>query len=71
MMFNYDAESNAASILRAMYREVVPAPRGSVAEDVRRMVAGSVAVGGGISISNLHLVCCNPGPQVRCPSDHA
>nr|CAD7441642.1 unnamed protein product [Timema bartmani] len=25
MMFNYDAESNAASILRAMYRETVPA----------------------------------------------
>jgi hypothetical protein len=25
MMFNYDAESNATSILRAMYRETVPA----------------------------------------------
>ena len=25
MMFNYDAESNAISILRAMYRETVPA----------------------------------------------
>lgn len=25
MMFNYDAESNAAAILRAMYRETVPA----------------------------------------------
>ncbi|XP_012231362.1 serine/threonine-protein kinase Pink1, mitochondrial isoform X2 [Linepithema humile] len=25
MMFNYDAESNAAAILRAMYREIVPA----------------------------------------------
>jgi hypothetical protein len=24
MMFNYDAESNATSILRAMYRETVP-----------------------------------------------
>ena len=44
MMFNYDAESNASSILRAMYREVVPAPRGSVAEDVRRLVAGSVGL---------------------------
>jgi len=40
MMFNYDAESNATSILRAMYREVVPAPRGSVSDDVRRLVAG-------------------------------
>ncbi|XP_029178837.1 serine/threonine-protein kinase PINK1, mitochondrial [Nylanderia fulva] len=27
MMFNYDAESNAAAILRAMYRETVPARR--------------------------------------------
>ncbi|XP_017881415.1 serine/threonine-protein kinase PINK1, mitochondrial [Ceratina calcarata] len=27
MMFNYDAESNALSILRAMYRETVPARR--------------------------------------------
>ncbi|XP_047101200.1 serine/threonine-protein kinase Pink1, mitochondrial [Schistocerca piceifrons] len=26
MMFNYDAESNASAILRAMYRETVPAP---------------------------------------------
>lgn len=25
MMFNYDAESNATSILRAMYRETIPA----------------------------------------------
>ena len=48
MMFNYDAESNASSILRAMYREVVPAPRGSVAEDVRRLVAGSVGAGEGV-----------------------
>ncbi|XP_037075914.1 serine/threonine-protein kinase PINK1, mitochondrial-like isoform X2 [Pollicipes pollicipes] len=39
MMFNYDAESNASSILRAMYREVVPAPFASVSEDVRQMVA--------------------------------
>lgn len=27
MMFNYDAESNASAILRAMYRETVPARR--------------------------------------------
>lgn len=27
MMFNYDAESNASAILRAMYREAVPARR--------------------------------------------
>lgn len=27
MMFNYDAESNASAILRAMYREMVPARR--------------------------------------------
>ena len=31
MMFNYDAESNAATILRAMQRETVPASPGSVA----------------------------------------
>lgn len=32
MMFNYDAESNAQAILRAMYKEIIP---------VRQMVAES------------------------------
>ena len=45
MMFNYDAESNACSILRAMYREVVPAPLASVSQPIRRLVAGSVGSG--------------------------
>ncbi|KAF0312757.1 Serine/threonine-protein kinase PINK1, mitochondrial [Amphibalanus amphitrite] len=40
MMFNYDAESNAWSILRAMHREVVPAPWYTVTEEVRRLVTG-------------------------------
>jgi len=34
MMFNYDAESNAFSILRAMHRETVPARNIKVAADV-------------------------------------
>ena len=34
MMFNYDAESNATSILRAMYRETVPARKYYRSEDL-------------------------------------
>lgn len=33
MMFNYDAESNAAAILRAMYRETVPVARSHYCEN--------------------------------------
>lgn len=34
MMFNYDAESNAMSILRAMHRETVPAMTYSSNEEI-------------------------------------
>lgn len=34
MMFNYDIQSNAASILRAMYKETIPARNKYVNEDV-------------------------------------
>ncbi|CAG2057163.1 unnamed protein product, partial [Timema podura] len=37
MMFNYDAESNAASILRAMYRETVPARSYFVNEELSEL----------------------------------